>query len=112
MGETVADELKMSGPFNSFLMNVREDRLVDVALDALNDLGDKRKSKDQDFRACETVVDEPLAKSCVRRLGVRGSFAVLCGNRAGSIGSKETEGRLSSSRTSLIVKAAYRNCQL
>ena len=61
--ETVPDESKMSRPFNSFLMNVREDRLLDVAVDALNDLGDRKKSKDQDFRACEAEVDEPLPKS-------------------------------------------------
>lgn len=63
VGETAADESKMSGPSNSFLANVREDRLLGVALDALKDLGDKRKSKTQDFRACEIGVDEPLAKS-------------------------------------------------
>ena len=63
VGETTADESKMSGPFNSFLVNVREDRLLDAAPDALKDLGDKRKFKDQDFWACELGVDEPLAKS-------------------------------------------------
>lgn len=63
VGETLANGSKMSGPLNSFLRNVREDRLLGVALDALNDLGDRRKFKDQDFRPCETGVDEPLARS-------------------------------------------------
>lgn len=63
VGETVADESKMSGPFTSFLRNVREDRVPGVALDALKDLGERKKSRDQDFRACEAGVDEPLAKS-------------------------------------------------
>ena len=47
----MADESKMSGPSNSFLMNVREDKQLDVALCALKDLGVRRKSNDQDFRA-------------------------------------------------------------
>ena len=63
VGETVADESKMSGPFNSFLVNVREDKQSGEALDGLKDLGVKRKSKDQDFCACDAGVDEPLAKS-------------------------------------------------
>lgn len=63
VGETVAHESKTSGPFTLFLRKVREDSLLGVALDALKDLGDRRKSKDQDFRACEAGVDEPLAKS-------------------------------------------------
>ena len=51
--ETVADESKGCASLNSFLWNVREDRFVDVALDALKDVGDRRKSKDQYFRACQ-----------------------------------------------------------
>ena len=47
----MADESKMSGPSNLFLMNVREDKSLDIASDALKDLGVKRKFKDQDFCA-------------------------------------------------------------
>lgn len=63
VGETEADELKMSGPLSSFLVKVREERLLGLAMDPLKDLGDRRKSKDQDLRACEAGIDEPLAKS-------------------------------------------------
>ena len=55
----MADESKTFGPWNSFLMNVRDDKWLGVAVDALNDLGDSRKSKDQDFRAFEAGVAEP-----------------------------------------------------
>ena len=51
VGQTVADESKTAGPSNIFLMNVREDKWLDTALSALKDLGVRRKSKDQDFRA-------------------------------------------------------------
>ena len=63
VGETVADESKVSELLISFLVNVREEIWLGVVLDALNDLGDKRESKDQDFRAWEARVDEPFARS-------------------------------------------------
>jgi len=69
-------------------------------------VGERRKSKDQDFRASAGLTNESLVRSCANRFGVRGSLEMSGGKSSRSIGSNDTEGRLRSSRASLIVKAA------
>ena len=105
VGEILAEELKMSGRSNLFLTKVIEANRSDAASNELKDVGERRKSRHQDFCASAAGVGEPLDSSWVRRFGVRGSLATFCGNRACSMGLKETEGRLSSSRITFTVKA-------
>lgn len=79
-----------------------------VVGEGLKEVGERRKSRDQDFVAVEKGVGEPLERSWMMRLEARGRMEGLGGRRAGSMGSKETEGRVRSSRISLIVNAALR----
>ena len=106
VGVTWAVELCMSGPCSTLSMNVMLDRSFEASLEALKDFGERRKSKDHDFWACDTEVGEPFSSNCVKRLDALGSIVTSEGKRAESMGSKYTEGRLKSSRTSLMVKEA------
>ncbi len=73
-----------------------EERLVGSVGEGLKEVGERRKSRDQDFVDDEDGVREPLERR-VEGLG---------GRSAGLMGSKETAGRVRSSRTSLMVNAA------
>ena len=106
VGFTVADDLYASGPCSVFFTYVIEDKVFSASSEALKVQGESRKLSDHDFSASKVEVNDPLESSCVRRFDVRESFVGSGGKRVGSIGSKETEGRLTSSRTSRIVKAA------
>ncbi len=83
-----------------------EERLVGSVGEGLKEVGERRKSRDQDFVDDEDGVREPLERSWMRRLAARGRVEGLGGRSAGLMGSKETAGRVRSSRTSLMVNAA------
>jgi len=74
--------------------------------EGLKDVGERRNLRAQDREAVAADAVEPLARSCVRRLGWRGRLLISVGSREGSMGSKDTSGKVSNSRSSLIVNAA------
>lgn len=95
------------GPCNLFFTNVTEDRSWGAPTEELNDVGERRNSRDQDLEVVLGRIDVLWDNNCIRRFAVRGSLSILGGNNVGAICSKATEGSLVSSRTSLIVKAAF-----
>lgn len=107
VGTALAEASNGFGPCNLFFTNVTEDRSWGAPTEELNDVGERRKSRDQDLEASLGVNDVPWDSNCIRRFAVRGSFSIVGGNKLGAICSKPTEGSLMSSRTSLIVKAAF-----
>ncbi len=103
--ETLAEGSKTLGPSSLVSANSMEAKLFDVLLNDLNDVGERRKSRDHDFCASARDVDEPFERSCVRRFAVRGSCERSGGSSLGSMLSNPTDGRFKSSLTSLVVKA-------
>ena len=98
---------KGSGPWRVWWARVREERCMGLEVaEELKEVGESRKLSDQDLVDAEGGVGEPLEKSWVMRLAARGRVVGFGGRRKGSMGSKETEGRVRSSRTSLMVNAA------
>lgn len=103
---TFAEGSKGSGPCRAVCENVTDESRSGNSVEALNEVGARRKSSDHDFSDFDSGFNDPLDSNCVSRFGVRVSFVEVGGNKEGSIGTKPTEGRLSNSRTSLIVKDA------
>ncbi len=107
---TGAEGAKGSGPCRAVGARVMEARVRDpwVGVGAgSKDVGARRKSRDQDFVDGEGRVGEPAERSWTMRLAGRGRVLGLGGRREGGMGSKETEGRVRSSRISLIVNAPW-----
>jgi hypothetical protein len=73
------------------------------------EVGERRKSRDQEFGEALGGVGEPLRRMSIRRRGARGRDFGSGGMRVVSMGWKATEGRRMSSRISLMVKAACGN---
>lgn len=106
LGKAFADGSYMSGPCKIDFENVIDERWWGFIREALKDFGERKKSKDQDFCACESRLVEPFDSNCVRRFDVLGRCGASRGRRSGSMGLKDTAGSFSSSRTSLIVNDA------
>ena len=106
VGMTFAEGSKGSGPCRAVFENVTDERRSGNLLEALKEAGESRKSRDHDLFDVDSGFSEPLESSCVSRFGVRRSFVEAGGNKEGSKGTKPTEGRFKSSRTSLIVNDA------
>ncbi len=111
VNSTVAVGPNWSSPCNLVLAKVTEERLVGFARQELNEIGDRRNSKDQAFDASEGWIDECLSINSTKRFCVRGSFEGSGGSSERGMGAKLTRGSFMSSRTSLIVKAAWRRNQ-
>jgi len=105
-GMTLAAGSKGLGPWKAVGERVREERVRGCVGEGLKEVGERRKSRDQRFVDDEEGVGEPLERSWTMRLGGGGGGAGPGGGGGASMGSKETEGRLRSSRISLIVNAA------
>lgn len=78
-------------------------------LEELKLVGESRKSSDHDFVDDNGSFEEPLASNWAIRFCCRGraDTCVEEGKRLAGILSKATDGRVRSSRSSLIVNAAY-----
>jgi hypothetical protein len=74
----------------------------------LNDVGDIQKSSDHDFGADETERLEPFFRTSMIRLGALGNLDMFSGISDPSMGWNATDCSFTSSRTSLIVNAAWR----
>ena len=81
----------------------------------MKERGERKKLRDQDLfesgfvleeAGVEKGLEDAWLRSWTRRFCARGSLLGSGGRRAGERGSKETEGRFRSSRTSLMVKEA------
>ena len=106
VAETRAEEEKGSLSLMRFLANVIDESEFDEAEEALNEVGERKKSRDHFLRASLGGVVEPFWRSSVSRLAVRGRAFGSGGKRMGSIGSNVTDGSFMSSRTSLMVNEA------
>lgn len=65
-----------------------EERAVVFAAAELNEVGDKWKSNDEDFDACEGEINECLSIRSTNRFCVRGSFDGSGGSNERGIGAK------------------------
>lgn len=107
-GRTFAFGEKGSEGSSSLRLNLTWDNRKGNLGDQCNEWGDSKNSRDHDFVAASGLAEEPLASSSISRFWARGSEAMtdLGGSRSCGMGSNETDGSCSSSRISLIVKAA------
>jgi hypothetical protein len=80
-------------------------RDVDAEL-GVNSVGDRQKSSDHDFEVDETEASDPFLRTSMIRRGARGNLEISSGIRDVLTGWNATDGSFTSSRTSLIVKAA------
>ena len=104
---TFAEGSKGSGLCKAVWENVTDESRSGNSVEALNEVGARRKSRDHDLSDFDSEFNDPVDSNCVSRFGVRVSFVEAGGNREGSIGTKPTDGSLNSSRTSLMVKDAW-----
>jgi hypothetical protein len=73
----------------------------------LNAMGERQKSRDQDFGAVDTEAPDPFFKTSIIRLEGLGKVLISSGINDSFAGWNATYGIFMSSRTSLIVNAAY-----